>query len=404
MTTGQQLVLFGFNLSIIRFVILFTWIRIFSRNEAKDLTLNRIDRLILVWMILKTFVFTILYGSIGSFVNRLGWDFDILGVYFLFRVVIRTPKDLEELLKHSAFLLFPFALLLVFEKTTRTNLFGIFGEVPMVATTNLGRLRVQGSFTHPIATGTLGAVLMPHYLALWFSGRKVRFAAFLGILSATVIVLLVSSSGPAMAYLAGVIGMGMWIFRRNMRLFRIAFVILIIALDFVMNDPVWFIFARVSALIGGHGYHRSMIIHQAVSHLDEWWLIGTNYTAHWLPYQLAIRPTMIDITNQFIAEGVNGGLLSLVLFIYLLKLCFGTVGTSLLSSHESADLPNGLLLWSLGAALAAHIVSFLSVTYYDHIIVVLYFLIAIIAACRDETEREASPKGERELTLEYRPG
>src|SRR2546427_9109837 len=117
-----------------------------------------------------------------------------------------------------------------------------------------------------------------------------------------------------------------------------------------MKAPVWFLIARVSDIIGGGGWHRVALIDTAIRHFDEWWLMGTSYTAHWLATQLEVNPDMVDITNQFISEGVGGGILSMCLFIWLIVKCFKVTG---LAVHNEIQFPNPerFMVWSLGCAL-----------------------------------------------------
>jgi hypothetical protein len=143
-----------------------------------------------------------------------------------------------------------------------------------------------------------------------------------------------------------------------------------------MKAPIWYLFAKICAIVGGGGWHRSYLIEQAFSHLNEWWLIGTTYTAHWMPYALDERSA--DITNQYLVEGVDGGLITMLLFILLVARGFQGVGIAL---RGMQDFPfhERLMVWSMGAALLGHAISFLSVSYFDQIIVFWYMLLAIIA-------------------------
>ena len=110
---------------------------------------------------------------------------------------------------------------------------------------------------------------------------------------------------------------------------------------------------------------------------DEWWLIGTGYTAHWMPTGLAIDPTKADIVNQFVAQGVNGGLLGLILFIWLIVNCFRTTGQSV-QTESRYPFPEQFMIWSLGCTLLSHVVSFFSVSYFDQIIINWYMIIGMI--------------------------
>jgi hypothetical protein len=220
---------------------------------------------------------------------------------------------------------------------------------------------------------------MPLFVGLWFHSLRDRLLAASAILSATFIVITSSSSGPLLAYLMGMVGLTCWAFRSNMRAIRWGIVVLLLSLHAYMKAPVWFLIARVSNLVGGGGWHRSELIDTAIRHFNEWWLMGTTYTAHWMPYALAINPNTADITNQFISEGLSGGILSMCLFIWMIVQCFKMNG---MAAHNDTQfsLPERFMIWSLGCALLGHVASFLSVTYFDQIIIFWYLVIAMIAA------------------------
>ena len=86
---------------------------------------------------------------------------------------------------------------------------------------------------------------------------------------------------------------------------------------------------------------------------------------------------MMDITNQYIMEGVNGGVLKLLLFVIIIFICFGGIGRRLRA--EGAESPTTFFVWALGATLFAHCLSFISVTYFDQIIIIWYWLLAAVA-------------------------
>ena len=163
-----------------------------------------------------------------------------------------------------------------------------------------------------------------------------------------------------------------------MRFFRWGLVLLLVALHIVMKAPVWFLIARIGDLIGGGGWHRAALIDAAIRHFNEWWLMGTTYTANWMATGLAIDPNSSDITNQFISEGVNGGLISMCLFIWLVVKCFKITGETA-RNEEALSRSEQFMIWSLGCTLLAHVASFFSVSYFDQIIIFWYLLIAMSA-------------------------
>jgi len=177
-----------------------------------------------------------------------------------------------------------------------------------------------------------------------------------------------------------------------MYLVRRGILLTFIALALMMNAPVWYLIGRLSELVGGTGWYRSFVIQAAIEHFNEWWLIGTSRTVHWSPWAenvLYSSSDMMDITNDYIMQGLNGGLLMLGLFLAIIVRCFKTIGGLL---HHGTNPPiHEKLLWGLGVAVAAHCMSFISVSYFDQIKVFWFWLLAAIAAVLEQHRQCAVP-------------
>jgi hypothetical protein len=106
-------------------------------------------------------------------------------------------------------------------------------------------------------------------------------------------------------------------------------------------------------------------------HFSEWWLIGSNANASWHYY-------LADVTNQYVLEALGGGLVTLVLFILILAYSFRGAGHVVVASDSNPNLK--LLAWSLGAVLFLHVVSFVSVSYFDQNVITYYLVLAAIPA------------------------
>jgi hypothetical protein len=266
------------------------------------------------------------------------------------------------------------------ERVTMHNPLSFFSGVPEISAIRDGHVRSQGAFRHAILAGTFGATLFPLFVGLWFDKSRRRWVAGAGVVASLVIVGTAGSSGALMAVGGGVIGLALWKWRTKMRFVRRGTLLIIIALAMVMNAPVWYLFARVSDIVGGGGWHRAFVIDTAVAHFNEWWLFGTTYTAHWGPggEVIAANPDMMDLTNQFVVEGVNGGVLKLALFIAVIVGCFKIVGRRV--REEEGNLFPGMLFWSMGASLFAHCLSFMSVPYFDQMIIIWFWLLAVISS------------------------
>jgi hypothetical protein len=332
-----------------------------------------------VWVVISLIIFFI--GDINEpkLFERLGTAYNILGIYFIFRALIRNIGDIVRAIKYLSIIILPLAILFAVEYVTGRNPFSVFGGVPDFTTIRDGKLRCQGPFRHPILAGTFGSTAMPLFVWLWCFNARYRWLATGAIVAATFIVIASSSSGPLIAYFVGVVGLLFWPFRSDMRIVRWGILLSMLILHMIMKAPVWFLIARIGNLIGGGGWHRAALIDAAINHFSEWWLFGTAYTAHWMPTGIAIDPNNTDITNQFVAECVNGGIVRLLLFVCLIVGCFKTIGVAVKNTAKKS-FPERFIIWSVGCVLVGHLASFFSVTYFDQIIIFFYFIVAIIAS------------------------
>lgn len=383
MTIGQQLDFFGLNFFALRIIILFGWIRLLVRRELGLSKLTTMDKMIILWAAAFIITYTLLLQTHEAFINRLGRTYDALGLYFLFRHLIHNFDDIEYIIKNIAILILPLSLILLFEKFTGNNIFFIFGGVPQTAWIRSEAFRAQGPFRHAIFAGTVGASLMPLFWGLWFKNEdRYKIVSLVGLVAATIITYSSYSSGPATAYIFGIIGILMWPFRQNMRIVRWSIFLCVIILHTIMKAPVWFLLSRLSSIIGGTGWHRAELIDQAINHFGDWWLIGTKYTANWMPYTL--HSGEADITNAYIGQAVNGGLLTMILFIAIIVFSFREIGLSI-QALDDRLIYRKKVLWLMGVSLFTHAVSFMAVTYFDQTIVFWYLLLAMIATANIAT-------------------
>ena len=373
MTLGQMVVVGGLHFTMMRILVLFGWIRLFLRHEIRPLRFNAIDKAVLAWTIVAIVTHSLLWQTSDEFVNRLGFGYNVVGMYFLFRFLVCDLEDIKRLFAMTAIAVVPLAAAMLVERTTERNVFAVFGGVRAITELRGGTLRCQGPFGHPILAGTFGASLLPFFVSLWWQGRKYKWLAVAGVISSSVIVSASGSSGPVMAYMAGCLGLVMWYFRRYMRVIRWGALVGFIGLTLVMKAPVWYLIQRVNIFSGSTGDHRALLIDQFVHHFSDWWLLGVKSTAGWAD------ENMWDITNQYIWEAVNGGLATMFLFILIIVFCFRAVGLTVRRLTVTNGGAQRRLVWALGATLFAHTSSFMSISYFDQNVVNWYLLLAMIA-------------------------
>jgi hypothetical protein len=323
------------------------------RNEFYPRETDRITLLIMLWAITDLVTDFFLNGLSGDTV-RIRTVFTVVGLYLYFKSVIRNYDDILTVLKLLPLLVAPIALSMIMEYFTGHNLFGQLGGVPDQSAIRYGKVRCQGPFSHPILAGTFGATIMPAIVALWFQPTVKKSWCILGAVASLIITVTAGSSGALTTFILETLGFACWYSRYRMHWIRRSLAAIVIVLAVSMKAPF------------GQYFH-------------EWWLIGTKYTRHWMPYGLAEYKTKTDVTNQYLGDGIDGGIFLMALFILIIVCCFSALGKAL-RRNESAPLSRRLLLWALGVTLFGHAVSFMSVSYFDQSAIWFYLLIGSIGA------------------------
>jgi hypothetical protein len=374
LTEAQPLEIVGFHFTAIRFVLLFGLVRVILQGELSGLRFNKVDRSLFAFGATLLIISVLRHETVEDLVYQVGVLYNVSLSYITFRCLLRSERDLREVLSKFAFVIIPFALLVLYESFSNRNFFAElagFSEIDLIRD---GHVRAQGSFRSPITAGAFGATFAMLYASVLFARPRTRFA-LVGLIAATTIVLCSHSSGPLLGLVLGLLALGCWYARQHTSKIRWGIVAVLLGLNMVMKVPVWFLIGRISDVVGGGGYHRAYLIDQFVRHFNSWWLVGTSDTNDWMPTQLEFGGS--DLTNKFVSDGVNGGLLGLILSVALVVICFKWIGLALKANRGSPQTEK--LLWGIGATLVGTIGIFFSVTYFDQSYVVWYFLLACIA-------------------------
>jgi hypothetical protein len=383
LTEGQPLELGGFHFTSIRFVLLTGFLRLLARGELRQLRLNTIDRYLIAYASVILTISTLRLGTTQGFIYEIGILYNVLLSYFVFRGFLRGEGDCREFLGKFALVIVPFALLMVFQSATGHNLFWVFGGVSESSWIRDGHIRSQCSFRNPITAGAFGATFAMLFAGMVLAGGRSR-NALVGLVASVLIVICAGSSGPIMGLVLGFVVLACWPLRRQSKKICWGIVALLIGLQLVMKAPVWFLLGRVSDLVGGGGYHRAVVIDQAVNRFSSWWFVGLDNTSDWFPYQLSDGQS--DITNKFVSDGLDGGLLGLMLSVMLVARCFQRLGAAM-RKNQGGEPGSSKLMWGLGSTLVGTIGILFSVTYFDQMYVMWYFVLACIAGL--DTQKNA---------------
>ena len=398
MTRGQMWDVAGANLTVLHIVVAAGLLRVWIRCEGLADGLRGVDRVMLLWAALL--LGTSAFHAYDGWLFRSGRVWIELGSYFLLRVFLQDLEDVRRLFKALALAILPLALLMLVEKATDLNPFGPLGGVYTIASVRQGYVRAQGPFAHPILAGTVGAAAIGIGIALRASARPHSNAAFA---AGAAMVVASGSSGPILMAAFIVLARAAWALREHMRALRWSLVAGVLALAAVMNDPVYFLMARVDITGGSTGYFRAQLIRSSIEHLSEWWVTGTDHTRHWMPSGTFWNDRHTDITNHFLQMGVWGGIVLAMAFAWVLVLSFRDVGRAL-RANPAAPQPERIFVWSLGALLVGYFMTFWSIALYDHSIVFYTLVLASIQAALPVTSRQAQPAPvARRSTTHYAP-
>lgn len=381
---SQTMVLGGVHFFVLRIVTVFGWIRMGAKKASSSESifgngLGALDIAFLCWAVFRTMAFLLRFSFQSvAVINQAGLLWDVIGAYFFLRFAIQDEDDIRRAIRTLAVIACILTVCVLNEKFRAQNVFGYLGGMPVTPSMREGSVRPRGPFSHALLCGVFGATLPPLFVWLWSEGKS-RVLAACGLMASTMITLVSASSTPLMAYAAGGFALCLWPIRKQMRLVRWGIVFALVGLQMAMKAPVWFLIDHVDVIGASSGYHRAMLIDQFIRHFGEWWLAGTANNANW-------GWDMWDLSNQFVAEGVSGGLAAFVLFIAIISISFRWIGNA--RKAAEGDRGKEWRIWALGAALFSHILAFFGVSYWDHTQIYWFALLAIIAAARVQTVAE----------------
>jgi len=372
--SAQRIVVFGLDFDVLRILVLLGWARVLLRGEFAGFMWRTADTVFLAWVIVGLITMLLLHQTTAAAVNRLGWAYTGLGMYYLFRVLLRSWEDIRQVVVTFMWISIPVSIAFLIEQATQRNMFSIFGGVPEFTVVRGGRLRCQGAFAHPILAGCFWAALVPMMVGLWRLPDTNRLLCAIGVFCSCVCVAMCASSTPIASLAFGFMAVVLFPLRAWTGIARWGGLACLIVLHFVMNAPVWHLVSRIDIVGGSTGWHRYYLMDQAINRVGEWWLLGTRSTSHW-------GRQLFDLTNEFIVQGVQGGLGTLLLFILMIALSFRAIGRMI---RKTSDPRVQFALWAFGVAMLVHCVSFFGVSYRGQIIMLWYISLAMIVSLDEQ--------------------
>jgi hypothetical protein len=323
------------------------------------------DKLMLSWTMAGCIIYIIQQATFSAVILKAGVLLDSFGMYWLCRQMMRDWDDFFVIVKIFAFFAIITAPLIVMEKFQGYSIFSLFG--PVAAGFYGGRFRAAGSFPHSIILSCFWASLLPFFYAR-IKADKNTFLYWVAIIAVLSNVYFSASSTPLMTIGAIIIFWNLYSYRIYGKTILWSTGCALLLLHLIMKAPVWHLISRANIFSGSTGWHRYFLFDNFINHFSEWLFIGTKSTEHWGHAQL-------DITNQFILEGIRGGIITLFLFILILYYSIKIPGRYSLSIVTD-DVR--WCCWGLCAAMFGHIVTFWGVSYFGQINMLLIFMLAVV--------------------------
>lgn len=368
---GQVLVIAGAHFTAAKILTLAALARCWTSRRLPEGTIrfNSIDWIFTLWAVSYFVVFSLQWMQLQALIKSAGDLLDTLGGYLVLRYAIQGREDVERTIKLLAIIAAIMAICMLNEQRSGTNVFAMLGGMPET-TIRDGRIRSQGAFEVFITAGAYGATLLPLLVWLW-PDKRLRMVTVPGMIGATVMTVTCYASTTLVSYAAGILALCFWPFRKLMRTVRWAVVFSLIGLHLIMHGPVWSLIEKIDLTGSSSSYHRYMLVDNCIRHFSDWWLLGTKDYHTWGYF-------MWDLSNQYVAYALTGGLITVVLFVALISRSFATVGHAVRLARSNRRI--AWRYWCLGAALFAHVVAYLGIGYFDQMQVAWYALLAIIRA------------------------
>ena len=361
---AQRLVVADVDFQTLRLAGLLSVFALLVRGGFRGLSWSRLDS----WMMALAglpVVMLLLRGHTHSLMPTLGMSADMLLMYAVGRAAIRSLDDVSSMLVGLLVVTVPISIGLAIEKSTGRNFFSVLGGVPEFTAIRFGKLRAQAAFDHPIIAGCWFAAALPLFVAARRSFRSEAtgsIVAILGATFATVCVVATASSTPMAAAAVAVVALLLFRYRMTFRSALPYVVIACVLLHFLTQSGLHgIIYTKFSFVTGSTGYHRYALVDNALQNMSQWFLIGSGTTYSW-------GWGMDDVTHQYVAACVSGGILMLAALVGTLVISFKNAGGLM----RSPDQRVAWVGYCFGVSVLAHAVSFMGASYFGQIYLLTY--------------------------------
>jgi len=362
---NQRIIFLGLDFTIVRLLLVVGILKLTMSGKTRVVRWNTFDKLILSWGVIGSLVYIAQQVSLGAVIYKSGVMLDSLGFYWLFRHIIFEWDDVFRSVKFFAVFAIITAPFIALEKYQETSFFSIFG--PTLGQFHRGRYRAAGPFPHFIIMGCFWASLLPFFYAR-IKINKDKALYWIAIFAVLSNVYFSASSTSILTVVAIILFWNIYSYRMYGKTLFWMTCCGLFLLHLIMKAPLWHLMARGAIFSGSTSWYRYFLFDNFTKHVSEWFFLGTKSTAHW-------GAGLTDITNQFVLEGVRGGLVTLVVFIMTLYCAVKIPGKfSLGRVTPEAQW----MSWGICVSMLGHFVTFWGVSYFGQINMLLSFTFALV--------------------------
>ena len=361
-TPAQRISISGIDFPIIRILFLVALLRIFLRREYSEFRITLLDKIIFFQIAISTLAYSLQVPSFSSVTFAASTFIDSFSAYFIIRCLIKDEKDIRSIITELAWISFVVAFLFLYEVVNRHNLMSILGWVPETPEIRHGQIRAQGAYAHPILAGAYWAAVFPLFIGSCIKGEKKVLLMYLGVVSSIIIIVLSSSSTSISSFLVGIIASLFYFQRDSLTFIKLLLIFSPFVLSIFMDNPIWFLLTKIDFTGGSTGFFRYLLLDNFIRNWKEWFFLGIRNTGQWGTTLSLPWVGLNDLTNQFVVEGVRGGIFGLTTFIFAIVIAFKYFG-KLLSVADNKDTHR--LYWYLGTSLLVHITNFIGISYFS---------------------------------------
>jgi hypothetical protein len=365
-----------------RIVVLVLLLRCLYDNQIRSKFIwSRLDTWVTLSVVVYVGAFLITRPFSESIINRGGFLFDTWFAYIVARLIITDRPTLTIVIKCISVVLAPLAILGAIEAITSWKPFFSLCQNSEwfyhweSYEARWGLTRAIGPFSHSILFGCCFAMFLPLIYYLRHQKRPWNVLAY--VFSGTALVGCMSSmsSGSWMMIIVVILCLVMEKHAAWIKPAFIGFGLLCILIAVVSNRPFYHVIVSYANPIGGEGWHRAKLIDLAISHFGEWWLLGYGGRDPGWGSDLGMEKT--DVTNQFILNGVEYGVLGIIALCGVLATAFGGV-IRMYKRTGNPELKS--LYWSLGSVQFSVIVTWMSVSFFGQMISLFYIILGMIGS------------------------